>query len=85
MHCAQRAAHGLAGDVNAVTLEDLSLCRCGQMIRRILATITCATTLAPAVLFSIGCGGLLAVFTMQAQRIFLAGVFDQHICAGMYS
>jgi len=29
----------------------------------VLATITSANRLAPAVLFSIGCGGLVAVFT----------------------
>jgi hypothetical protein len=29
-----------------------------------LATITCASRLAPAMLFSMGCGGLVAVFTV---------------------
>jgi hypothetical protein len=31
---------------------------------------TCANKLAPAVLFSIGCGGLVAVFTVQSQAYF---------------
>jgi hypothetical protein len=35
-----------------------------------LATITCANKLAPAVLFSIGCGGLVAVLTVQSQAYF---------------
>ena len=35
-----------------------------------LATITCANKLAPAVLFSIGCGGFVAVLTVQSQAYF---------------
>jgi hypothetical protein len=35
-----------------------------------LATIACANRLAPAVLVSIGCGGLFAVLTVQSQAYF---------------
>ena len=60
-------------------------CRCNGRWSTVLATITCARTLAPAVLFSIGWGGLVAVFTVQAQAYFLHTSSITIICAGMYS
>jgi len=52
-----------------MALEDLFLSMQRQMIPN-LETITCANTLAPAVLFSIGCAGLSALFIVQSQAYF---------------
>jgi hypothetical protein len=49
------------------------------------ATITCANKLAPVVLFSIGCGGLVAVLTVQSQAYFRQTSWITFIEAGMYS
>jgi hypothetical protein len=50
-----------------------------------LLTITCANKDAPAVLFSIGCGGFVAVFTEHAQAYFLQTSSITSNSAGMYS
>jgi hypothetical protein len=41
--------------------------------------------LAPAVLFSIGCGGFVAVFTVHEQAYFWQAPSTTSIWAGMYS
>ncbi len=60
-------------------------CRCTGKWSANLLTITCANKLAPAVLFSIGCAGLPAVFTVQAQAYFWQASSITSNCAGMYS
>src|SRR3974377_1435943 len=50
----------------------------------VLATLTCASKLAPAVLFSIGCGGLVAVFTVHSQAYFRQTSSITFLHAGMY-
>lgn len=49
-----------------------------------MLTITCASTLAEAVLFSIGRAGLVAVTILQAQAYFWQASSITAICAGMY-
>jgi hypothetical protein len=59
--------------------------RCTGRWSAILLTITCASSDAPATLFSMGCGGLPAVFTVHAHAYFLQTSSITSNCAGMYS
>src|SRR5689334_17733766 len=45
--------------------------RCSAWRSAHLATITCASKLAPAALFSVGCDGLVAVLTVSQQTLIL--------------
>ena len=57
-------------EISTPCRSNIFSCRCSGWWSANLATITCASRLAPAVLFSIGCAGLVAVFTVQSQAYF---------------
>jgi hypothetical protein len=83
-HCASQP-HMVWREMSAPCRSKIFSCLFRGRWSAVLATITCASRLAPAVLFSIGCGGLVAVFTVQSQAYFLQTSSTTFSCAGMYS